>query len=111
MSPSLADDPSWPFRGLSAAAHLTMLASASSPVVVRAALGLGRLRLAIPEWCEPDWRALMESCWVSAAERPLSVCFLMGLASLRQALSPALPGLSSGFAPSRRGRQPGGKIC
>lgn len=29
-----------------------------------AALGLGKLRLAIPEWCEPDWRALMESCWV-----------------------------------------------
>lgn len=29
-----------------------------------AALGLGKLRLAIPAWCEPDWRALMESCWV-----------------------------------------------
>lgn len=34
------------------------------PAQLIGALGLGRLRLAIPEWCEPDWRALMESCWV-----------------------------------------------
>ena len=38
--------------------------ASTSPVALRAALGLGRLRLTIPEWCEPDWRALMESCWV-----------------------------------------------
>ncbi len=31
---------------------------------VAAALGLGKLRLQIPDWCEPEWRALMESCWV-----------------------------------------------
>jgi serine/threonine protein kinase len=34
------------------------------PAQLIGALGLGKLRLTIPEWCEPDWRALMESCWV-----------------------------------------------
>ncbi|KAL4860150.1 putative serine/threonine-protein kinase SIS8 [Chlorella vulgaris] len=34
------------------------------PAQLIGALGLGKLRLAIPEWCEPGWRALMESCWV-----------------------------------------------
>ena len=36
----------------------------SHPPACLPALGLGKLRLAIPAWCEPDWRALMESCWV-----------------------------------------------
>ncbi|GAB4816617.1 hypothetical protein N2152v2_003663 [Parachlorella kessleri] len=34
------------------------------PAQLIGALGLGKLRLPIPEWCEPEWRALMESCWV-----------------------------------------------
>ena len=40
------------------------LPCAFSPTPHPAALGLGKLRLAIPPWCEPPWRALMESCWV-----------------------------------------------
>ena len=36
---------------------------------------MGKLRLAIPEWCEPDWRALMESCWVEDPSlRPTCRC-------------------------------------
>lgn len=51
----------------------------SCPLCPIAALGLGKLRLTIPEWCEPDWRALIESCWVEdPALRP----------SCRQALIP-----------------------
>ena len=47
------------------------------PASAPAALGLGKLRLAIPEWCEPDWRALMESCWVEDPNlRPTCRCAL-----------------------------------
>eukprot|EP00887_Chlorella_sp_A99_P004451 scaffold30.g4451.t1 len=41
------------------------------PAQLIGALGLGKLRLPIPDWCEPEWRALMEACWVAdPAERP-----------------------------------------
>lgn len=35
-----------------------------APVQLLGALGSGTARLPIPEWCEPEWRALMEACWI-----------------------------------------------
>lgn len=35
-----------------------------APAQLLGALGSGSARLPIPEWCEPEWRAVMESCWV-----------------------------------------------
>lgn len=35
-----------------------------APANLLGALGSGNLRLPIPEWCEPEWRALMEACWI-----------------------------------------------
>jgi serine/threonine protein kinase len=34
------------------------------PAALLGALGSGAARLPLPEWCEPEWRAAMESCWV-----------------------------------------------
>ena len=35
-----------------------------APAQLLGALGSGTARLPIPEWCEPEWRAVVESCWV-----------------------------------------------
>lgn len=35
-----------------------------APAQLLGALGSGSARLPIPEWCEPEWRAVVESCWV-----------------------------------------------
>ena len=35
-----------------------------APAQLLGALGSGSARLPIPEWCEPEWRAVMESCWI-----------------------------------------------
>lgn len=35
-----------------------------APARLLGALGSGSARLPIPEWCEPEWRALMEACWI-----------------------------------------------
>ncbi len=35
-----------------------------APAQLLGALGSGTARLPIPEWCEPEWRAVMEGCWV-----------------------------------------------
>ena len=36
-----------------------------APAQLLGALGSGTARLPIPDWCEPEWRALMEGCWVA----------------------------------------------
>ena len=35
-----------------------------APAQLLGALGSGTARLPIPEWCEPEWRAVMEGCWI-----------------------------------------------
>lgn len=34
------------------------------PASLLGALSANKLRLPLPDWCEPEWRALMEACWV-----------------------------------------------
>lgn len=36
----------------------------AAPATLIGALGSGGARLIVPDWCEPQWRALMEGCWV-----------------------------------------------
>lgn len=41
------------------------------PEHILAGLMSGSLQLEVPEWCEPEWRGLMEACWeVNPAARP-----------------------------------------
>jgi hypothetical protein len=41
------------------------------PAQLLGALGSGAARLPIPDWCEPEWRAVMEMCWlVDPTARP-----------------------------------------
>lgn len=54
------------------------------PAQLIGALSLGKLRLPIPAWCEPEWRALMESCWVhDPSQRPSCRQLAMQLERIR----------------------------
>lgn len=55
-----------------------------APAVLLGALGSGTARLPIPEWCEPEWRAVMEACWIEdPALRPTCRQLTMQLQRIR----------------------------
>ncbi len=54
------------------------------PEHILAGLMSRRLQLDVPEWCEPEWRLLMESCWeFDPAARPTFKMLVQHLTRVR----------------------------